>query len=262
MRIEQLRQDEHAGVALHEGRAAVGGGVASPVSIAAERRGRHAERGAVAAYREHAGPLLREPPRSYLVAKRGLDVCAAVLLLVLLAPLMAAVALAVRLTSPGPVLFRQERCGLRGEPFTVFKFRTMYIDAEARMAEVRALDVTDGPTFKSPVDPRVTPLGRFLRRSSLDEMPQLWHVLTGEMSLVGPRPLVTSETLQLPEWALERLAAKPGLTCTWQVSGRSLIPFEEWMQLDIEYVHARGFWLDLRLLARTPLVVLTGRGAF
>ncbi len=207
-------------------------------------------------------PTVPEPSLAYFAVKRSMDILVAGSLLLLLAPLMAVLALAIKTTSPGPVLFTQERCGLRGRRFQVFKFRSMRRDAESRMQEVRDLDVTNGPTFKSPVDPRVTAVGRLMRRYSLDEVPQLWHVLTGDMSLVGPRPLITRETEQLPGWALARLAAKPGLTCTWQVSGRSLIPFEEWMELDVQYVHRRSLWLDLKLLVKTPAAVLSGRGAF
>jgi lipopolysaccharide/colanic/teichoic acid biosynthesis glycosyltransferase len=207
-------------------------------------------------------PVVAEPSPGYFALKRAMDICAALILLALLAPLMAVLAVAIKATSPGPVLFKQERCGLRGRRFLVFKFRSMRRNAESRMHEVRGLDMTNGPTFKSPVDPRVTAVGRFMRRYSLDELPQLWHVLTGDMSLVGPRPLITRETEQLPPWALTRLAAKPGLTCIWQVSGRSLIPFEEWMELDLQYVESRSLWLDLKLLVKTPAAVLTGRGAF
>lgn len=215
-----------------------------------------------ASVEELAVPEVAEPSPVYFALKRAVDVVAAVALLALLAPLMLTLAIAVKLTSPGPVFFTQERCGLRARRFYVLKFRSMRRDAESRKHEVRALDVTNGPTFKSPVDPRVTAVGRMMRRYSLDELPQLWHVLTGDMSLVGPRPLVTQETLELPSWALARLAVKPGLTCIWQVSGRSLIPFEEWMELDVEYVRSRSLWLDLKLLIKTPAAVLTGRGAF
>jgi lipopolysaccharide/colanic/teichoic acid biosynthesis glycosyltransferase len=202
------------------------------------------------------------PGRMYFALKRVIDALGAAGLLVVLSPLMLGLAAAVKLTSRGPVFFRQQRCGQHGEVFTILKFRTMVADAQSLREEVVHLDITAGPTFKSPVDPRITSIGRVMRHYSLDELPQIWHVLTGQMSLVGPRPLVTEESLQLPAWAEARLCAKPGLTCIWQVSGRSLIPFEEWMALDVEYVRTRSTLSDVKLLLRTPIAVLTGRGAF
>lgn len=202
------------------------------------------------------------PGPAYFVLKRIFDVVGAAGLLVVLSPLLIGLAVVVKLSSRGPVFFRQQRCGQHGDVFTILKFRTMFADAQARKSEVSHLDITSGPTFKSPVDPRVTRIGRVMRHYSLDELPQIWHVLTGEMSLVGPRPLATEESVQLPPWAEARLCAKPGLTCIWQVSGRSLIPFEEWMALDVEYVRTRSIQGDIALLLRTPGAVLTGKGAF
>ena len=191
-----------------------------------------------------------------------MDVLGALLLLAVSAPLFVVVAILVRATSPGPVLFRQERVGLNGATFRVLKFRTMVVDAESMRAEVEPLNITAGPTIKVVGDPRVTALGRVLRKSSLDELPQVWHVLTGEMSLVGPRPLDAAEVASMaPEVQHGRHRVKPGLTCTWQVSGRSLIPYEEWMRMDLEYAERQSLWLDLALLARTPLAVLGARGA-
>jgi lipopolysaccharide/colanic/teichoic acid biosynthesis glycosyltransferase len=159
------------------------------------------------------------------------------------------------------VLFRQERCGLRGRRFILLKFRTMVEDADRRRPEVDHLNVMDGPVFKAPGDPRVTGLGRWLRRSSLDELPQLVNVLRGDMSLVGPRPPLPDEVARYQSWQRRRLAMKPGLTCLWQVSGRSGLDFATWMELDLAYIDSWSLWLDLRILARTVPAVLRGRGA-
>ncbi len=196
-----------------------------------------------------------------LAIKHGLDPLAAAFLLVAAAPVLVTVALAVRLTMGRPVLFTQERAGRFGRPFRMFKFRTMHRDAEARRDEVRALNEVGGPVFKARLDPRVTPLGRFLRSSSLDELPQLFNVLAGSMSLVGPRPLPTQEQAQIRGWQRRRLSMKPGITGLWQVSGRSDLGFEAWMLLDLRYVDEWSLWLDLQLLLKTIPVVLRGRGA-
>lgn len=195
------------------------------------------------------------------VSKRCLDIVVALAVLALAALPMLCIALAIRLTSPGPVLFRQLRVGKGGRLFTMYKFRSMYQDAELRLAEVMHLNEAEGPIFKIRNDPRVTPIGRWLRRTSLDELPQLFNVLRGEMSLVGPRPPLMREVLDYEPWHLERLTVKPGITGLWQVSGRSNLPFQEMMRLDIEYVIHWSLWLDLRLLALTIVTVLSGRGA-
>lgn len=195
------------------------------------------------------------------VSKRCLDIVVALAVLALAALPMLCIALAIRLTSPGPVLFRQLRVGKGGRLFTMYKFRSMYQDAELRLAEVMHLNEAVGPIFKIRNDPRVTPIGRWLRRTSLDELPQLFNVLRGEMSLVGPRPPLMREVLDYEPWHLERLTVKPGITGLWQVSGRSNLPFQEMMRLDIEYVIHWSLWLDLRLLALTIVTVLSGRGA-
>ena len=191
-----------------------------------------------------------------------MDILGALVLLLVSAPAFLVVAILVRVTSPGPVFFRQERVGLNGATFSVLKFRSMVADAEARRPEVEWRNITAGPTIKVIGDPRVTRVGRVLRKTSLDELPQIWYVLTGSMSLVGPRPLDAAEVARMaPEVQRDRHRVKPGLTCTWQVSGRSLIPHEEWMRMDVEYAARQSLWLDLTLLARTPLAVLGGRGA-
>ncbi len=192
--------------------------------------------------------------------KRLLDVAGATAGLVLLAPLLALLALAIKLAMPGPVLFVQERSGLGGRRFAMYKFRTMVVDAEARKAELLALSEQDGPAFKLTHDPRVTPLGRLLRKLSLDELPQLWNVLRGDMSLVGPRPLPCHESAGCQGWERRRLEVTPGLTCTWQVRGRSAVSFEDWVRMDVQYIRSRTLWHDLRLIAETVPAVLLGKG--
>ncbi len=196
------------------------------------------------------------------VAKRALDITVAAALLVLAAPLMLLVAVAIKLDSPGPVIFRQRRVGKDGRLFTFYKFRGMVADAEARLHEVAHLNEVDGPIFKSRRDPRVTRVGRVLRRTSLDELPQLWNVLRGDMSLVGPRPPLPTEVAQYEPWQRDRLLAPGGITGLWQVSGRNLLGFEDMVRLDLEYITRWSLWLDLVILARTVLVVFTARGAY
>jgi exopolysaccharide biosynthesis polyprenyl glycosylphosphotransferase len=196
-----------------------------------------------------------------LAAKRVLDVALAVFGLIAFSPLFALIALAIRLDSAGPVFFSQERVGLNKRRLRMHKFRTMVGDAERRLAEVEHLNETRGPTFKARHDPRITRVGRLLRRTSLDELPQLWNVLKGDMSLVGPRPPIPEEVARYERWQRRRLAMKPGLTCLWQIRGRNEIDFEEWMKLDLEYIDNWSPWLDLKILLRTVPVVLSGRGA-
>jgi exopolysaccharide biosynthesis polyprenyl glycosylphosphotransferase len=196
-----------------------------------------------------------------LLAKRALDLVVAAAGLVLLSPVFAVCALLVRLSSPGPILFRQQRVGLNGRLFTLYKFRSMYVGAEERKRELEAANEMSGPVFKMRADPRITPLGRWLRRLSLDELPQLWNVLKGDMSLVGPRPPLPEEVRRYERWQRRRLSMKPGLTCLWQVSGRNRIGFEDWMRLDLLYIDNWSLKLDLAILARTVPAVLTARGA-
>jgi lipopolysaccharide/colanic/teichoic acid biosynthesis glycosyltransferase len=193
--------------------------------------------------------------------KRTLDVIGAVVGLVLLAPLFAAVALAIKLTSPGPVFFGQLRSGRGGKPFVMWKFRSMVADAEVRKKELLALNEQDGAAFKMKNDPRITPLGCFLRKSSIDELPQLWNVLRGEMSLVGPRPLPSAETDVCAGWQRQRLDVTPGLTCIWQVRGRCRVSFVDWVRMDVQYIRSRSLGQDLKLLLLTVPVVLLRRGA-
>jgi len=197
-----------------------------------------------------------------LLLKRTFDLAVSLGALLFLLPVQAAIALAVRLDSRGPVFYVSSRCGRKGKVFRFFKFRTMQPGSDALLEELRHLDETDGPVFKIRRDPRVTRVGRFLRRYSLDELPQLWNVLKGDMSLVGPRPPTPDEVARYQDWQLRRLEIRPGLTCLWQVSGRSDISFEEWMKLDLYYIDNWSFWLDLRIILRTVGVVLRGEGAY
>ena len=200
--------------------------------------------------------------RAARVAKRAIDVVGSVVGLVTLAPVFAATALAVRVTSRGPIFFAQDRCGLGGEVFRFYKFRTMVLDAEELKAELEHLNEMQGPVFKIASDPRITRLGAVLRKLSIDELPQLWNVLKGDMSLVGPRPPMPEEVEQYTSHHAQRLGVIPGITGLWQVSGRSEIPeFERWLELDLEYAQTWSLWLDLVILLKTPIVVLTTRGA-
>jgi exopolysaccharide biosynthesis polyprenyl glycosylphosphotransferase len=199
-------------------------------------------------------------PRSH--TKRAIDIVGSVLGLVVLSPLFALVALLVKLTSHGPALFAQERCGLAGRRFRFYKFRTMVVDAEDRRADLEHLNEMSGPIFKIRRDPRITRLGKVLRKTSLDELPQLWNVLRGEMSLVGPRPPLAEEVERYDAHQAQRLAVTPGITGLWQVSGRSTLPdFDVWLALDLEYARRWSLWLDLRILLKTVVVVVLAKGA-
>ena len=196
------------------------------------------------------------------LSKRVLDLLLALSLLAALSIPIFLLAVAVKVTSPGPVIFRQLRVGRNGRLFTSYKFRSMYVDAEGRRKEIQHLNEVSGPIFKIRNDPRITRIGRFLRRTSLDELPQLFNVVRGEMSLVGPRPALMPEVVRYEPSHLRRLTVKPGMTGRWQVSGRSELPFDEMMQLDLDYVDRWSFWLDLSLLLRTIPAVVSGRGAY
>ena len=194
--------------------------------------------------------------------KRVIDIVGSAVLLIVIAPVMLAIALMIWLTSKGPVLFRQERVGEGGRRFEILKFRTMRVDAEDHRHAIEDLNEADGPVFKIRQDPRVTGIGRPLRRWSLDELPQLLNVLRGDMSLVGPRPPLPSEVETYNVWELQRLEAKPGLTCIWQVSGRSEVDFRTWVEMDLEYIATWSLVLDLVLLAKTVPAVLKRDGAY
>lgn len=197
-----------------------------------------------------------------MFVRRILDVLLAGLILVIFGPtLMLAAAIFIRLTSSGPVLFKQERCGLNGRLFVMYKFRSMVDNAEQRRVELEALNEMDGPVFKASRDPRITPIGKVIRRFSIDELPQLFNVLRGDMSLVGPRPPLPEEVARYERWQRRRLSMKPGMTCLWQISGRNEVSFDDWMKLDLTYIDNWSLLLDLKILLKTVPVVLLGRGA-
>ena len=194
--------------------------------------------------------------------KRLLDLVIASLGLIATFPIWLAIVVAIKLDSPGPAIFVQQRVGRQGRRFSFYKFRSMYVDAEARRAEMQERNETDGPVFKMRRDPRVTRVGAILRRTSLDELPQLINVLWGEMSVVGPRPPLPQEVEQYRPADMVRLTVTPGLTCLWQIRGRSTVGFETWMEYDREYVRNRSFSLDISILARTVWAVLSCKGAY
>jgi exopolysaccharide biosynthesis polyprenyl glycosylphosphotransferase len=205
--------------------------------------------------------LFREQMLMQLLLKRVIDAVLSLAVLVLLLPLMAVVAVLIKLTSPGPVFFVQNRVGMNQRLFKLYKFRSMVADAEARKFSIAHLNERDGPAFKIENDPRITRIGKFIRRTSIDELPQLFNVLSGEMSLVGPRPPLPEEVKRY-EWLFrKRLSVKPGVTCIWQISGRNNVSFDRWMQMDHEYIENWSLWLDLKILLKTLPAVLTSRGA-
>ncbi|MGB7768604.1 MAG: sugar transferase, partial [Verrucomicrobiia bacterium] len=197
------------------------------------------------------------------VLKHVMDLAGAFVLLILLSPLFLLIAIAIKLTSPGPVFFQQQRSGQNGAPFTLYKFRTMITNAEQFKHELEAMNEMSGPVFKVTNDPRITRLGKILRRYSLDELPQFFNVLRGEMSLVGPRPLPVDEVRRFNDLAhRRRLSVKPGITCLWQISGRNQIKdFKDWVRLDLEYIDNWSLWLDLKILLRTIPAVFAATGA-
>ena len=201
-------------------------------------------------------------PRSFLqmAAKRLLDIVGASVGLVITSPLMIIGMVAIRLGGSGPVLFKQTREGYCGRPFTIYKLRTMVVDAEDTQSELHQQNRRDGPAFKIPQDPRVTPVGEFLRKTCIDELPQFWNVLKGEMSLVGPRPLPWHESRACQGWHRRRLEVRPGMTCDWQVNKSSVKTFDDWMRLDLRYVDNIGLFRDLQLIAQTLTVSITGKG--
>ena len=196
-----------------------------------------------------------------ILAKRVLDVLVAVVLLVAFSPFALITGAFIKLTSSGPMFYRQVRCGLFGRKFKLIKFRTMIEGAEDKLWEIKHLNEMGGPVFKMRHDPRVTPLGRVLRKFSIDELPQAWNVLKGEMSIVGPRAPLSEEVQHYTTKQRRRLSVKPGITCLWQVSGRNDIDFSRWMELDLEYIDNWSFWLDVRIMLRTIPAVFTARGA-
>lgn len=199
--------------------------------------------------------------RIYEISKRAIDIIGAGSGLLLLSPVIAIVACAVKFTSKGPVFFSQKRVGKNGELFDMYKFRSMVVNAEELKEKLAHQNEMSGPMFKMKDDPRVTKVGKFIRKTSLDELPQLWNVLKGDMSLVGPRPSLPKEVKQFEKWMYKRLTVKPGLTCYWQVSGRNNIDFEDWMKLDISYVEDRNLWIDIKLIFKTVGVLFGDKNA-
>jgi exopolysaccharide biosynthesis polyprenyl glycosylphosphotransferase len=194
--------------------------------------------------------------------KRVLDVTVAIIAIILTAPIMLITAIFIKLESPGPVIFKQVRVGKDGEHFYCYKFRSMYVDAEQRLRELQAKNEADGPVFKMKRDPRVTRVGRVIRKLSIDELPQLFNVLKGEMSLVGPRPALPSEVAKYTYEQIGRLHAIPGITGLQQVSGRSDLDFKRWVELDLQYIAEQSIWKDIEILLRTIPAVILGRGAY
>ncbi|MDK0736120.1 sugar transferase [Clostridium perfringens] len=200
--------------------------------------------------------------RIYLFFKRVIDILGSGFGLIILSPLFLIVAIAIKIEdSKGRVLFSQKRVGQYGKEFNMYKFRSMVSNAEELKAKLMEQNEMSGPMFKMKHDPRITKVGKFIRKTSIDELPQLINILKGEMSLVGPRPSLPKEVSKFEPWMLERLEVKPGLTCYWQVMGRNDIDFEDWMKLDIKYVHDRNFWLDIKLIFKTFFVLFGDESA-
>ena len=197
----------------------------------------------------------------YLVVKRVIDITVSILGLIILSPLLLLVAILIKFESKGPIIFTQKRVGFKGNEFNMLKFRSMVVNAEELKDKLKNNNEMSGPMFKMKNDPRVTKIGRFIRKTSIDELPQLINVLKGEMNLVGPRPSLPSEVKQFKPWMLKRLEVKPGLTCYWQIMGRNNIDFEEWMKLDIKYVEKRSVLLDIKLIYKTFFVLFGDENA-
>lgn len=199
---------------------------------------------------------------SYLILKRMIDIIGSIICIVLVSPVLLVTAVLIKLESKGRILFSQTRVGLHGKEFKIYKFRSMVDGAEALRKSIEHKNEMSGPMFKVRDDPRITKIGRFIRKTSIDELPQLINVLKGEMSLVGPRPSLPSEVEKFEPWMLKRLEVKPGLTCYWQVSGRNNICFEDWMKLDIDYVNYRNIQEDIRLILKTIILLFGDKNAY
>ena len=206
-------------------------------------------------------PTVEIHPVPYHSVKRLMDIFVSGIALITFSPFFLIVYLLIKITSPGPALFKQTRVGLGGRLFTCLKFRSMVVNADAMKSQLEALNEATRPVFKMKNDPRMTSIGRFIRKTSLDELPQLWNVFRGDMSIVGPRPAVPSEVEKYTQRDIARLAVRPGITCIWQISGRSNISFEQWMELDLEYIETMSFWGDVKIVLKTIPAVISGRGA-
>ena len=197
----------------------------------------------------------------YTISKRFIDIVGALIGLIFLSPLMAIIAILIKMESKGELIFKQKRVGLNGKEFYMYKFRSMVVNAEELKEALAKQNEMSGPMFKMKDDPRITKVGKFIRKTSIDELPQLINVLKGDMSLVGPRPSLPKEVESFEPWMLERLEVRPGLTCIWQVSGRNNIDFEDWMKLDIKYVRERSLMMDIKLILKTVLVLFGDKNA-
>lgn len=197
----------------------------------------------------------------YLLSKRVIDILGALFGLIILSPIVILVGILIKIESKGPIIFSQKRVGLNGKEFNMYKFRSMVVNAEELKRELIEKNEMSGPMFKMKDDPRITKIGKFIRKTSIDELPQLVNVLKGDMSLVGPRPSLPNEVKEFEEWMLKRLEVKPGITCYWQVMGRNNIDFEDWMKLDVKYVKERSFWLDIKLIFKTFFVLFGDKNA-
>ena len=199
---------------------------------------------------------------AYLLVKRFFDLVISIMALILLSPLLLITMVAIKLEDGGPVIYSQTRVGKNGKPFTFYKFRSMCVNAGEKRLDLKDLNESDGPIFKITKDPRITKVGRIIRKSSIDELPQLRNVLRGDMAIVGPRPPLLNEVAQYTPEQMHRLDVKPGLTCYWQCSGRSNLSFEKWMELDFKYIKERSLWTDFKIILKTVPAVLLGRGAY
>ena len=197
----------------------------------------------------------------YFILKRMIDILGALCGVIVISPVMIIVAIWIKLDSKGPVFFAQDRVGRGGKKFVMYKFRSMCTDAECLLGKLKKENEMSGPMFKMKDDPRITRVGKFVRKTSIDELPQLFNILKGDMSLVGPRPSLPKEVVQFTSFQKRRLVAKPGLTCYWQVNGRSDVSFEEWMEMDVEYIENRNTWLDITLIFKTVGVLFGDEGA-
>lgn len=206
--------------------------------------------------------VVKKERNVYRFFKRAIDIIGSLIGLILASPILLIVGILIKLESKGPIVFSQTRVGLNGKEFKMYKLRSMVVNAEELKKKLEEQNEMSGPMFKIKDDPRITKVGKFIRKTSIDELAQLVNVLKGDMSLVGPRPSLPNEVAELEEWMLERLEVKPGLTCYWQVMGRNKIGFEEWMRLDIRYVRERSFWLDIKLIFKTFFVLFGDKNAY
>ena len=204
---------------------------------------------------------IRDNARLYLISKRVLDVVGALIGLIITSPVLLVVGILIKIESKGPIIFSQKRVGLDGKEFNMYKLRSMVVNAEELKRKLVAHNEMSGPMFKIKNDPRITNVGKFIRKTSIDELPQLINIIKGDMSLVGPRPSLPDEVKEFDRWMMKRLAVKPGLTCFWQVSGRNSIDFEDWMRLDIKYVEERSLMLDIKLIFKTFFVLFGDKNA-